>query len=140
MEQLDSYIQIIKKIKDIVDSVVLIEQDKTAAAVKNDPHFLDEQIRKEQAALLKLRGMEQNRIRIGDSLGWEGLTFRQILDEAPPETAQLLKPVFEELEKSLRSLVSAKDTSDRMLKVRLHEIRSLKAQAGPGGHSTEWRI
>ena len=140
MEQVDSYIRILEQLQEVVNTITKIEQNKALAAVKNEPALLDDQIRREQAEILKLKGLEQSRIRLGNDLGWEDRTFRQILSDSDPETKERLQPVFEQMEESIRFLNSARDTADRMIKVRLHEMEARTAQVGAGSHSTEWRI
>lgn len=140
MEKLEEFIRTLESLKDTLDSVTAIEQAKARAAAAGQPKLLDEYIRGEQAAILKMRGLEQSRIRLGEELGWKDLTFRQIIARAGEADRARLAPLFERLEESLRALLSAKDASDRMIKVRLHELEAVTSRAFPQGLTAEWRI
>ena len=48
---------------------------------------MDGILKREQVYMLKLRGLEQKRLRLAEAMGWKGLTFRQILSQSTPEQA-----------------------------------------------------
>ena len=140
MEKLEEFIHVIEKLTDTLNQMAVVETAKAQAAASNQPRLLDGYIREEQAAILKIRGLEHHRMELAEILGWKDMTFRQILAGASPDGRSLLEPLFHRLEESLSSLTRARDNSDRMIKVRLHELETAAAQAAPGAHAAEWRI
>ena len=140
MDRLTEFIQTLDSLASLLDGVTAIEHKKAKAAAANTPALLDGYIREEQAAILKLRGLEQSRERLAADLGWKDMAFRQILEKASPEQRLELDPCFRRLERSLASLDRARDDAGRMIRVRLHELESVTDRLFPGGLTAEWRI
>ena len=101
-ETLEKFATIIRELTDTADYMARIEENKAIVASEKRHQLLDGLIQDEQAQILKLRGLEQRRLRLADSLGWKSLTFRQILEKAEPEQQTLLQPLFGELEHQLK--------------------------------------
>ena len=87
----------------------------------------------EQAQILKLRGLEQKRTRLAQTLGWEGLTFRQILEQPENSQKECLSPLFAQLEVGVKRLTDTRTSADRVIKLRLRELEA--AIAGKEGSS-----
>ena len=121
-ELFKDYIFVIRDLTAVAGSIARVEEAKTAAVSGKKHEILDSCIQEEQALLLKLRGLEQHRIKLQKELGWDSLTIHQILDTAPSEQAEVLDPVFQTLDQQLRRLQKAREASERILKVRLHEL------------------
>lgn len=122
-DTLREYILILQDLTAAAVSITHAEEAKAAAVSANRHEMLDDCIQEEQALLLKLRGLEQHRIRLQKELGWDSLTLHQILDTASPEQVKVLEPVFQKLDLHLRRLQSAREAAEQILKVRLHELK-----------------
>lgn len=133
-EPLNDYISVIRNLSATAEAIARAEDRKTEAASGRHHELLDGCIQEEQALLLKLRGLEQHRMKLQDSLGWDGLTLRQILEAASPEQKQALTPVFEELERKLDRLQKAREASEQILKVRLRELELFTQQGAAYNH------
>lgn len=121
-DPLREYMSIIQDLTAVAGNIARTEDVKASAVSNNRHQLLDDCIQEEQALLLKLRGLEQHRIKLQKELGWDSLTLRQILDTASPEQADALDPVFQKLDQQLRRLQTSREASERILKVRLHEL------------------
>lgn len=130
-ELFDEFTTVIKETTQLIGDIAQVEADKAEAASLKQHHLLDGYIQKEQAQILKLRGLEQRRIRLAAGLGWDSLTFRQILAGASLRQRGLLQPLFEELESELKRLRDSRRAAEQIIKVRLHELdMALAGQAG----------
>lgn len=108
------------------------EEAKASAASLGRHEQLDPILTEEQALILELRGLEQKRISILNQTGWNNLSFRQILEQEDEDGREKLAPFFEQLRQSADLLRSTKENTDRILKVRLHQIRFLSnSENGP---------
>lgn len=112
-------------LSDIVKDITLIEEEKATAAAQERHDAMDGFLKREQAYLLKLRGQEQKRLRLAEVMGWGGLTFHQILEQASETQRQRLEPIFDRLDAQVRLLLNTKDTTERIIKVRLREFETL---------------
>lgn len=122
-EPLEEFASVITQLTATAEDIARIEEEKASAATDRRHYLMDSFIQEEQAALLKLRGLEQRRLRLADALGWKSLTFRQILEKANPVQHSLLSPLFQDLERQLKRLGSARDASEQILNTRIHELQ-----------------
>lgn len=124
---LDSFSDIIRQLTVLTGQLSQVEEAKAEAASEKRHELLDGFIQKEQAQLLKLRGLEQHRMKLAKNLGWDSLTFRQILDKADSQQREVLLPLFTELEQQLNRLTQSRKASEHIINVRIHEIETLIA-------------
>lgn len=87
---------------------------------------------KEQAVILRLRGLEQRREQAQKSLDMEELTFRQILEKAPEDVQSVLKPLFDTLSNQVQTFQSITASSKDIIEVNLHNIQSSLTNASSG--------
>lgn len=118
----DDFVAVIEETIGLIGDIAQVESDKAEAASLKQHHLMDGYIQEEQAQILKLRGLEQRRIRLAKELGWDSLTFRQILSRVSLRQSSRLQPLFEELEEQLKWLQDSRSAAERMIKVRLHEM------------------
>lgn len=127
-DTLEKFASVIRELTDTAENIAHIEEQKAAAASEKRHQLMDTFIQDEQAQILKLRGLEQRRLRLADSLGWKSLTFRQILEKAEPQQQTLLEPLFLNLERQLKRLEQARGNAEQIIHTRLHEIEILLAR------------
>ena len=135
MNDFSAFIEIIKDFIQLFDTLNSVEQEKLDAAVKNRVSFVDDCMKKEQAAVLRLRGLEQKREDAQKKLGMEGLQFRQILEKAPDDVVVILRPLFNQLSEQVRTFQALSKNAKDIIEVNLHMIQSSLA-AAPAGRET----
>lgn len=139
-ETLEKFAAVIRELTDTAGHIAGIEENKAAAASEKRHELLDTFIQDEQAQILKLRGLEQRRLRLADSLGWKSLTFRQILEKAEPAQQTLLQPLFLELEHQLKRLENARGNAEQIISTRLHEMQIILARQQGGSYDNTGNI
>lgn len=127
-EAFEEFTAVIQDLITLVGNIGRVEDAKARAASEKHHHLLDGYIQEEQAQILKLRGLEQHRIRLAETLGWNSLTFRQILETVPPDQSKRLEPLFVQLEETLSQLQLARKSSEQIINVRLHELQTAIAR------------
>ncbi len=132
MNEFSDFIKLIEEFICFFDELIPLEQEKLDAAVKNRVSFIEECMHKEQAAILRLRGLEQKRDKTQEKLGIKDYTFRQILENAPEDVSSVLKPLFDQMSEQVRTLQSISDNSKDIIEVNLHVIQSSLAGDSPG--------
>lgn len=133
----NKYISVIRDLTSVASEISRVEEIKATAASDRQHHLLDGCIQEEQALLLKLRGLEQHRMQQQKALGWDTFTLKQILKAASPEQRITLSPLFEALEQQLNRLTQARDASERILGVRLHEMEILAMRQQGSSYNSE---
>lgn len=124
MNEYSSFIEIIKEFIQLFEALVSVEQTKLDAAVNNKVSFVEECMNKEQAAVLKLKGLEQKREDAQKTLGFEDFTFRQILEHVPEDVHSELSPLFDQLSGLVQSFQSVSDSAKDIIELNLHMIQS----------------
>ncbi|NBJ80751.1 hypothetical protein D5274_01960 [bacterium 1XD42-94] len=127
-QTLEDFAAVIRDLTATAGRITEIEEAKAEAASEGRHRQLDGFIQEEQAHILKLRGLEQHRLKLAESLGWKSLTFRQILEKTSSDETELLSPLFSELERQLKRLEQAREAAEKIIKVRLHEIQTTIAR------------
>ena len=77
MENMDRFISLMKEMTQFFDAFQLIEKQKLEAAASNDILRLEEIMKKEQAEILVLRGLERKQQEIQSQMGFTGLTLER---------------------------------------------------------------
>ena len=100
----ERFLTILRELTETAHSIARAEEEKAVALSLKRHDLLDGFMKKEQAYILTLRGLDQHRVRLAKSLGWESLTFVQILEKVEPVQKEYLKILFHDLEQELRTL------------------------------------
>ena len=137
---LEEFTTVIKDLTILAKQITDLEDAKALAASERRHQLLDGYIQREQACILKLRGLEQHRIRLAEALGWNSLTFRHILEKMPPQESKSIEPLFLELKSQLNRMQQARKAAEQIMKVRIHEINVAIAQKEGGSYDTEGNV
>lgn len=121
----DAFVRTLEQLAEIAGRLTDAENAKAQAASAGEHGKMDSFLREEQALLLKLRGLEQLRERQAAALGFQNLTFRQLLKKTEPEETAVLTPLFTRLEQQLKDLTDARETAGRIVTSRLREFEFL---------------
>ncbi len=127
----ERFLTILRELTETAHSIARAEEEKAVALSLKRHDLLDGFMKKEQAYILTLQGLDQHRVRLAKSLGWESLTFVQILEKVEPVQKEYLKILFHDLEQELRTLQQSKEVAERMMNVRVYELlAAIERQAG----------
>lgn len=129
MNDFADFIATIRDFIQLFDSLNIVEQEKLDAALKNRVSFVEDCMKKEQAAILRIRGLEQKREEAQNQLGMDGLKFREILEKAPDDVSVILRPLFDQLSEQVRTFQSLSSNAKDIIEVNLHMIQSSLASA-----------
>lgn len=130
MTLFEQFCETICKLTDTIHGIADIEKNRLQAASAKEHHLIHTFLNEEQAALLNLKGLDQRRAKQAADLGWKDLTVSQILDTADVSQKAVLTPLFENLNKEVSLLKEVRESADRIVNVRIHEIEELIALSG----------
>lgn len=120
MDKYEVFIAIIKELIEIVNILISVEQDKLYTMLNKKLPLIELCIKKEEACLLRLRGIEQRREEEQKRLGLANHSFQEILNDIPEEAKLVLKPLFEEFSSQIRVLYSIVDSEKDLITVNCH--------------------
>lgn len=128
MHNLDDFKAVVHDLILLLEDFNATEREKLDAVQRNLVTYVEEAMKKEQAGILKLRGLDKKRESIQKDLGWEGMSFQQILSQVNDVERDQLKPLFDKLTDSLRQFNDSKDSAQKALEINLHHINTLLMQ------------
>ena len=82
---LEEFAASIEQLAHTIEGIARLEEEKAETASLGYHDRMDGILKREQVYILKLRGLEQKRLRLAEAMGWKGLTFRQILSQSTSE-------------------------------------------------------
>ena len=136
MHNLSSFRELIQQFIELFDRMTPLEQSKLEVVSRNQVALLEDIIKKEQAEIMALRGLDQKRERIQEELGWKDLTFQEILGKLSGEERTDMEQLFDELAARVTTFQSVTESSRTIMEVNLHAINQMVARQG-GGRSTK---
>lgn len=119
---MNEFIAVIKDLINLFEELTGIEQLKLEAAEKNRITHVEDCINQEQAAILKLRGLDKKREIYQEQLGYKNYTFQQILSETSEEEYYPLKKLFDSLSYQVRQFQNVNESARSMIEINLHMI------------------
>lgn len=142
MTVIEEFHQIVIAIIKLLKTLMGIEQEKLQAITQNDLQKLDACIKEEQAQVLKLRGLDRKRDLLLVRMGYENLSFKEIIDVLPQEDRAESRRLYNELQRATDDFNNINASVRTALEVNLHNINaaleSLKippAGAAATGHN-----
>ena len=115
---MNSLYSMLKKSTQLYSSLLELEHEKYDAVIKADIETLDDIVSKEQAYYMKMRGDEQKREKLLESMGFSGKTLREIIDVSQGEEKVRLNDVFNELNDLLKEVKKINGMCRTLIEVR----------------------
>lgn len=125
MKDFTAFSSLMEEFIALFDSLAAIEQQKLDAVAKDKVSFVEECMNKEQAAILKLRGLELRREQEQERLGMKGFSFRQILEAVSEEERSPLKELFDRLSASVGAFQSVSASAKELIEIKLHSFSQI---------------
>lgn len=135
MSEFSAFSSLMNDFIEFFDTLIPIEQEKLDATLHNRVSIVEDLMHKEQAAIMRLKGLELKRETEQKQLGLEGCTFQQILEKISSEDAAELRPLFNKLNDQLRTVQSLSGSVKDAIEVNLHVIEA-NFTNDPSGRST----
>ncbi len=133
--------ELLRNLKDTIaflKDISIVEEEKFQAALKNHILVIEDCIKKEQALLLRSKGLEQKREQLQKAMGAEHMTLKQIIEATPSEEKAPLQTAFDELSAAIKTYQEIHRRAKTAIEVNLHRInKELESMTGSplGGSS-----
>lgn len=132
MADLTGFAELMKQLIELFDRMIPLEQEKLNVVKQNQVSALEELIKKEQAEIMALRGLDQKREKQQKELGFENMAFREILERLPQEQHEEFQELFDSLGARVKDFQSITESSRAIMEVNLHAINKMVAQKAYG--------
>lgn len=122
MYSIEDLFQILEDFIQFFDDFNLVEKQKLEAAVKNDILAIEEIMKKEQADILRFRGMDKKREEIQKALSWGGLTYKEIIPKLEGEAREKAENLYSRLNASVKIYRNTFDSARSVIQTNLHTV------------------
>lgn len=123
---MNELIEVLKEITELLQQYLPLEQDKLNAVKEGRVSFLDDCMMKEQALLLKMRGLEKKREQELEKCGYTGLSLSEIICKLPEESKESMRLVAQEFTTSVKQFTALNDEALKLIRIHVHEIEKVK--------------
>lgn len=127
---MNSLVELLDKSADLYKSFLELEYKKYDTVIKDDIKALDDIVAKEQVYYLKMRGIEQKRERLVDSMGYKDKTLMEIINAAEGNDKNILIKKHEELSEIVNEVKKISSLCKTLIEVRMHRIDKAMSQLG----------
>lgn len=130
-------IDILNESADLYKNFLELEYEKHDAIIKNDIELLDEIVSKEQVFYMKMRGLDQKREKLIDSMGCKGMTLKEIINSNSDkvENRNELMEKYNELNIIINDVKKINNLCKTLIGVRMHKIDDALVQLGEKDNS-----
>lgn len=123
-------IELLDESAKLYENFLELEYKKYDVVIKNDIEVLEEIVAQEQAYYMKMRGNEQKREQLLNSMGHKGKTLKEIIDAVEGNENNLLKEKYEEFSKLIADVKKISSLCKTIIDVRMHRINNALEQLG----------
>ena len=123
-EDMEAYVAYMEQYCDSFDEIVTIWQHKYEVISTNALHELEAQSKREEAAMLKARGLEKKRLALQAKLGYPQATLETLIEQTTGETQQRLRDVKTRLNWAVTMLKNLNDSCAVLTEQKLVVIQS----------------
>lgn len=107
-----------------------LENKKYDAVMKNDIEVIDDIVAKEQVYYLKMKGIDQKREKLIESMGCKGMTLKEIINSLEVTDKNELNDKYYELSRLILEVKKTTDLCKSLIEVRMHGIDKALVQLG----------
>lgn len=129
-EKMDFLYAILQESLELYENFIKVEYDKYDAVIRDDIKKLDEVISQEQVFYLKVKGLEQRREKLIESMGMKHKTLKEIIELSDEHERLRLKPMYDSLLVSLNDFKKINSECKTVIEVRLHRIDVAMSKLG----------
>lgn len=132
---MNSLHDLLKESAQLYGNFLDLEYKKYDAVIKADTAALDDAVSKEQAYYLKMRGTEQKRERLIETMGFKDKTLREIIELSDDKQKQPLSDAYNELNKLITEVKKINSLCRTLIEVRLHRVDNALRLLGEKGNT-----
>ena len=136
MYSLDDFIAVISEFIVFFDNLAATENQKLNAALNHDVVLIEECMKKEQAEVLRFRGLDKKRTDIQNALQFKDMRLMDILPLIDSSRSLECSLLFGQLNESLKIYRSTFETAKSAIETNLYRINRALAEAGKKSSSS----
>lgn len=115
---------------ELLEALIAIEKEKLEAVTSKNLDTLNNCIKNEQVLVLKLKGFDKKREQILSTLGYHGLSYKEIIARLPAEQKEESIKLFTTLQQATDEFHAINDSVKIALDVNLHVINTTLSKLG----------
>ncbi|MCI8284897.1 MAG: flagellar protein FlgN [Firmicutes bacterium] len=133
MESYNEFKKLMKEYNILLDKLLKLETEKVNIIASDNIEQLEKQMRIEEAEMLRMRGLDRKREDLLNKMGYEGKTFRQIVESSAADQKSELQPLYTQMKEKTSRLKELSASTSRMVDSKLVRIESETNRMKGGG-------
>lgn len=134
---MENLISIINQLISLFLELENLQKNKLKAITENNLKALEESMKQEQVFIMKLKGLDKKRDTTLQSLGYENLTFKEIIASITDEVMKNdLASLYTDLELALKNFQVAQNSVKTLLESNIHAIDMIFENAGVANNNS----
>ncbi len=130
---MDELMKILEALTEALNNSLPLEKEKFRAVQEDRISTVEECMVKEQALALKIKGLEQRRIKFMEEHGYGNMTLKEIAETLKGEEQMKMNALIEDVVLAVQNFNSYNDESMKMIRLKLHTLE--KTAAAEGGQT-----
>ena len=122
--------EVLAEITELLRQYLPLEEEKLKAVKENKVSIVEDCMLKEQALLLKMKGLDRKREDILKEKGCEGMTLKEVIHRLGEEEKRKAQPVFDEFALIVQNFNSLNEESMKLIRLNLHRIEKETVKQG----------
>jgi len=137
---MNDFINVIEDLILLFQDLIQIEQTKLDAVKNNRITYVEDCMNREQAAIMRMRGLDKKREICQEKLGFKNYTFQQILTESKNHESLQLKQLFDKLSNQVRQFQRVNEGVHSLIEINLYSINKTisKSREGINSDNVRW--
>jgi len=137
---MNDFINVIEDLILLFQDLIQIEQTKLEAVKNNRITYVEDCMNREQAAIMRMRGLDKKRESCQEKLGFKNYTFQQILTESKNHESLQLKQLFDKLSNQVRQFQRVNEGVHSLIEINLYSINKTisKSRDGKNSDNVRW--
>ncbi len=122
---MEKFKNIILELTSFFGELAELEKTKLTAIVDNNIKLLEECMSKEQVGIMQLKVLEKHRADIQKELGWESLSFQEVIHRLDGDAKEEFTELYQKLADALTVFNNAADSAKTALEANLYSIDAI---------------
>lgn len=137
---MNDFINVIEDLILLFQDLIQIEQTKLDAVKNNRITYVEDCMNREQAAIMKMKGLDKKREVCQEKLGFKDYTFQQILTESQSHEYLQMKQLFDKLSNQVRQFQRINEGVHSLIEINLYSINKAmrKSHDGISSDNVRW--
>jgi Fe-S oxidoreductase len=125
---------------ELLDGLLQIESEKIKSIAADELDAVGQCMRKEEAEMLRIKGIDSRREKLLKEMGFEGMTFGQVTEASAAVQKKELQPLYTQMKEKTERLQALAASTKNMLESKLIKAEAVMQTAGGTAYGKDGKV